>query len=197
MGKKSKVLKKLDAPQKYVFDKIADSAGVKTGKTSEETARNLVEKAAAKLGLGDSTAANAVKALGVAGLSVAGDPLNLIPGAGPAKKVAKMLGKVSKSAPKAAKTLNKASLPSGAWEKAAPAAIRAEKTAELGKTLSKKPVNMAKVIKENDVAAQKERIRRVLRSDDRVNAAKSLSSEDKKAFKKALLKYKKTNQEKK
>lgn len=207
MGKKlkgSKIMEAADAPQRYLFGKAAEAAGVKQGKDSEETAHNLVQKAADKLGLPDSTATNVAKSLGVAALSTFADPTNLIPGAGPAKKFFKLGSKGAKAAKKAnailktgksipigkgveiTKAANKASLPKGALTKAAPAVVRAEKTAELGQTLSQKPANIAKLILENDKIALKQRGERLLRSPDIAEKVKSMKPEDRAKFIKGL-----------
>lgn len=108
MGKKiaGKISKYADMPQRYVMGKAAEAAGIKKGKTSEDTARNIVERVAKRMKLGDSTAANAAKALGVAGLTVFADPVSLIPGGKIAKLGLKAASK-TKTGAKAAKAISK------------------------------------------------------------------------------------------
>ena len=163
MGKKlksAKISKYLDMPQKYISGKIAEAAGVKEGADSEETIHNLVQKGSDALGLPDSTATNAAKALAVAGLSTFADPVSLIPGAKIAKvaakaakttktgsKFAEALSKLPKTGQKISKDTSimkksdvkgKNLLPAGASDKAAIPLVRAEKVAELGRVTGKK-----------------------------------------------------------
>jgi hypothetical protein len=185
MGKKLKsasASKVLNYPQKYLSEKAADHFGVEKGKDVDETSRNLVQKAADKLGIKDSTAANALKAVGAAGLSMVADPLNVVPGLGPAKRLLKLGRGVSK-----AKALNKAKLPTGARTKAAPGAVREAKLQALGDVMSKKPSNTAKLIQANDKLSQVEKGKRIARSPDIADKIKNMSPEDKEKFKKALL----------
>jgi len=174
-AKKGKILEKLDVPQKYLMDKAADAAGVKRGKDSEETARNLVEKAAKKLGMGDSTASNAAKALGVAGLTVFADPTNLIPGAGPAKKLAKLSGKIAKTG-KAARTADKATKPNMIRKASAPVAVE---------TINTKPVREAAPRTVKDLEE------RLVSGQLSLQKAKNLSPEQKKTVREILTNYKK------
>ena len=92
-GKAMQGLNALGAPQRYMFDKTAKALDVPSNpEDSEETAYNLVEAASNKLGLPeDSTAINAAKAAGVAGLDVLADPLALVP-LGQFSKLKKLVG---------------------------------------------------------------------------------------------------------
>lgn len=88
-----KTLKGISYPQRYLMNKISEEMGLEGNiEDSEQSAQAIVEKLAEQGGLPeDSTIGNALKALGVAGLEVFGDPTNLIPGAAVSKGV-KALG---------------------------------------------------------------------------------------------------------
>lgn len=92
------ILHKLGAPQRKMMNTIAEALGTSGNpEDSEESAVNIVENLANRVGIPeDSTLGAAVKAAGVAGLEVFGDPLNAVPGLGISKKfgkLKKMLGK--------------------------------------------------------------------------------------------------------
>lgn len=107
--KPKNLAKKLDAPQKYLMDKLASAVGEKPGRDSEGTAFNIVDRVAKRAGLGNSTAANAAKALGVAGLSLAADPLNLVPGGKLVKLGAKAASRGAKAASRGSKAASRGS----------------------------------------------------------------------------------------
>lgn len=91
----SKVLDALAVPQNYAMRKAAQAAGLPGAENSEQSAQQLVEAAANKLGIPESsTAGNVAKALGVAGLEVFGDPLGAL---GKSKKLANIVQKAAKS----------------------------------------------------------------------------------------------------
>jgi hypothetical protein len=110
----SKIMDLAAAPQKFAMEKLAETVGVEVGKDSEASAQNIVEKTADKLGIPqDSVPGNIVKALGVAGLEVFGDPTSILPVNKVAKGIkavnkvlgsAKMLDKVSDAAKAVQKT---------------------------------------------------------------------------------------------
>lgn len=101
-GNDKSVLNKLgdaiSAPQRYTMKKLAelfDATG--DSENSEESARNIVDAVASKVGAPDNALTNAVKALGVAGLEVFADPTNLVP-----------VGKLGKMGAKAVQMFNPA-----------------------------------------------------------------------------------------
>ena len=170
MGKKlkakgGKLAKLLDVPQRYAFNKLAEYSGAEKGKDAEDTAFNIVQKAADKLGLPDSTATNVIKSLGVAGLSTFADPVNLVPGGKIIKtamkgasatkrgrKLASALSKLPKQGARISEgstiiknknVQGKSLLPSGAVEDAALPLARAKKVAALGEVTTKKADNFA------------------------------------------------------
>lgn len=70
-----KILKLMKKPQEEGMAKLADMSGAKRGKDSEETAFNVVDKTAEKLGIPeDSKIGRAGKAAAVAGLEYFADP---------------------------------------------------------------------------------------------------------------------------
>lgn len=99
-----KAMRALSYPQRKLFAFAADKLGVKADEeSSENTASNLVEAAASKLGVPeDSVVGNAAKAGTVALAEVFADPTNLVP----VGKLAKVAGKVGDIAG-AAKLANK------------------------------------------------------------------------------------------
>jgi hypothetical protein len=104
-------LKILAEPQRRFLQGAAEAVGAKPeGEESEDASRALVDAMATKLGLRDSTATNALKAMGVAGLEVFADPLGAVNQFGKVAKAAKVAAK-SEPAVKFAKTLQK-------WSKA-------------------------------------------------------------------------------
>lgn len=100
-----KVLHGLGYPQRRLFEFAANKLGIKADKdSSENTAYNIVEKAAEKLGVPeDSVVGNMSKAGTVALADFFLDPANLLPGAGTASKLLKKADKV----PQLAKVANK------------------------------------------------------------------------------------------
>lgn len=88
LGKASKIV---SYPQRYLFNKASEQLGVKGNEeSSEESAQGIVENLASRAGIPeDSTLGNALKAAGVAGLEVFGDPVGMVP-----------VGKIAKIAPK-------------------------------------------------------------------------------------------------
>jgi hypothetical protein len=80
----------LALPQKLAFKKLAEVSGVAPGESSEESAFNLVDKVASKIGIPeDSVIGNAAKAAAVAGAEVFGDPLGAVGKLGKVGKIAK------------------------------------------------------------------------------------------------------------
>lgn len=87
-----KISKLTSAPQRYTMGKLAEILGAKADSLdSEKSAVNIVENLAERLDLPDSTATNAAKALGVAGLEVFADPTNVIPIGKATKTISKVL----------------------------------------------------------------------------------------------------------
>ena len=113
----NKVLDALSLPQRILMRKAAEAAGVKAGKTSEESAFNIVDKFAERTGLPeDSEAVNLLKASAVAGLETFADPL------GPIGKLGKFmkLKRLQSAAKKAGGTLDR-------WRKVAGKRVEAAK----------------------------------------------------------------------
>ena len=97
MSKFKKVLNLLGKPQEMLMDAGASALNVPGG---EDAAFNIVDAASKKLGLPENNSVvNAGKALGVAGLEMFADPLNVVPGLGQARKIAgkgvKILGGIT------------------------------------------------------------------------------------------------------
>lgn len=97
MSRFGKILNILGKPQEALLNAGAESLNVSGG---DDAAFNIVDEASKRLGLPENNSlVNAGKALGVAGLEMFADPLNVVPGLGQARKIAgkgiKILGGIT------------------------------------------------------------------------------------------------------